>query len=201
MFALEKTEKKGDTYQSIQIEKEKAKDFISSITADDIRKERYIFFEKDVEFFKKNYKPLFFRVDEEGYIFLKVLPNGIRRTKKYTKRIDYKKTFHNTMQRIEEKLEKALSHENMEIKTIYFSSFSSSQMREIFIIIEDLLENPRIQKTVNRCYIVFDIEKFTFSIVFIEGKRSDAFYPIIRRVFKKETLPTKNYRRKKCKSN
>ncbi len=177
--------------------KEDLKKVIKKITTTDLKRRDYHFqiTAISLQWFGELYKKKFFTVDgEKNVITINVLPNGIRRTRVYKKKVNNEKTFDRTIQRIKNQLFDDLGRLDFafEIETTHRENDVN-----VTIKTEDLRTYLHNDKSL--CALInFDKNKWTYKFVYLGVSRDyDELYKMIKNAFEKHTSSTRNHRAKR----
>lgn len=196
--------KPGKTQEILFDSLEELKEYISALQTYELKnKDHYVKYNKEVlDFFKKNYNEKFFEVDSSlKLIKLKVLPSGIKRTKFYTqKKPNFNKTLNNALDRIDRDLKQELPKINFKHELLK-GNFTDDRHHFLTIRLKDLERMDEERKKNSRCVIKFDKVLWTFEVTEFKTTRLKTVFDVIKRVFDKNTAPTRNYRRRKYGNN
>lgn len=189
--------------------KKELKDFVSGISSTTLKQKKYFYYfilnKTAKDWFEELYKPEFFNIDEElRVITLNPLPNGIRRTRVYSKKVDVNKTFQNSLERIKKSIEPRLSQLDyaFEIKNeIYLNQPDHDHLEKITIFLQDLRDpNPSDNvygSKIRSFVLLFDKKTWEYEFTFIVVPRElKEVEKIVRWGFEKHTSSTRNYRAK-----
>ena len=195
MKILTKSKKTGKEKVFFVRSKKELKDFIKKVSTLDLNNKTYSFeaTKEGIEWFKELYKKKFYNINQDkGIITINTLPNGIRRSKVYKKKLNSDRTFKNTIKRIEKTLKSAFEDEKLILHT--------KKVREEKSTGEQILiqRNPNGTLSKETAIVFFDKEKWTYNFAFLESYRVEEFFKIIKDTFEKHTASTRNYRKKRA---
>jgi hypothetical protein len=175
--------------------KEELKQVVNKITTVDMKRRDYYFqiTAPSVQMFGELYKKKFFEIDgEKNLIHIKPLPNGIRRTRVYRKKINYDKTFANALERIRKTLSDDLGGLDFAFDIETSPRRDDENSTQIQFKIEDL---TNIFEKTHSVVMVFDKIKWSYRFVYLSTARDfDVVHKLIKNAFEKHTSSTRNHR-------
>lgn len=161
------------------------KSFIKNISTKDLEQKEYFFIKKDdlPFFFFETYNQEFYEITTQAVI-LKKMPNGLRREKKYHKKLNFNnKILNRALKRIEEDL----SIHNITLDRGAFDNTTKHQMT---------FYQKEGNQIVNVLKVEFDKVMWRHHIDFVKSENPKDFITIVEDTIKKYTLSTHKVRKR-----